>query len=67
MKGLKTIVKKSENIKSNDRSTWIKIYYDFESNTVSTKKTENNCFVTHLINPNTEADIIEAVERWKRL
>lgn len=67
MKGLKAVAKKSQNIKQTDRSTWIKIYYDFASQTVSTKQTDNNCYVTQLINPNTEADIIEAIERWKRL
>ena len=67
MKGLKAIAKKSQNIKQGDRTTWIKIYYDFDTDTVSMKQTENNCFVTSLINPNTEEDIIEAVERWSRL
>jgi len=67
MKGLKTIARKSQDIKQSDRTTWIKIYYDFASDTVSTKQTDNNCFVTSLINPNTEADIEEAIERWKRM
>jgi hypothetical protein len=67
MKGLKTVVEKSQNIKQTDRSTWLKLYYDFKTKAVSTRHTTNNCFITQLINPNTEADIIEAIERWKRL
>ena len=67
MKGIKEVVKKSQSINQADHSTWIKLYYDFSSNTVSMKETKGNCFVTNLINPNTEADIIEAIERWKRL
>ena len=67
MKGLKTIAKKSQSIQQTDRSNWIKIYYDFDTNTVSTRQTDNNCYVTQLINPNTEDDIKEAIERWKRL
>lgn len=67
MKGLKQIAKKSQKIKQSDRSTWIKIYYDFSTQTVSTRQTEDNLYVTQLINPNTEADILEAIERWKRL
>ena len=67
MRGLKAIVNKSQAIKQADRATWIKIYYDFETKAVSTKQTDNNCFVTTLINPNTEENIIEAIERWKRL
>jgi hypothetical protein len=67
MKGLKTIARKSQNINQRDRSTWIKLYYDFSTDTVSMKATKNNCMVTQLINPNTEEDIKEAVERWKRL
>jgi len=67
MKGLKSIARKSQSIKQQDRSTWIKIYYDFSTDTVSTKATANNCLVTQLINPNSEDDIKEAIERWKRL
>ena len=67
MKGLKTIAKKSQNIVNYDRATWIKIYYDFATDTVTTKQTNDNFFVTQLINPNSEADIKEVVERWKRL
>ena len=67
MKGLKAIAKKSQNIKQTDRTTWIKIYFDFATQTVSTKQTESNCYVTQLINPNSEEDIQEAIERWKRL
>lgn len=67
MKGLKTIVKKSQNIINQDRTTWIKLYYDFSTDTVSTKQTKDNFYITQLINPNTEDDIVEVVERWKRL
>ena len=67
MKGLKTIAKKSQNIIQHDRSTWIKLYYDFSTDSVSMKATKDNCLVTQLINPNTEEDIKEAIERWKRL
>ena len=67
MKGLKTIAKKSQNIVNRDRSTWIKLYYDFSTDTVTTKETSDNFFVTQLINPNSEEDIVEVIERWKRL
>lgn len=67
MRGLSAVVKKSQSIDQHNWSSWVKIYYDFETDTVSTKQTDNNFFVTSLCNPNTKEDIIEAIERWKRL
>ena len=67
MKGLANVVKKTQNIVCEDWSTWLSIYFDFDTQTVSTKQTDNNCYVTKLINPCTKDDIIEAIERWKRL
>ena len=67
MRGLANIVKKSQDIICEDWSTWLPIYYDFDTKTVSAKQTANNCYVTKLINPCTKEDVIEAIERWKRL
>lgn len=67
MKGIDAIVKKSQSIICEDRSTWIDLYYNFESDTVYTKAGKDRFKVTSLINPNTPDDIIEAVERWKRM
>ncbi len=67
MKGLKTVVKKSQHIEQTNWSSWLPIYYDFATDTVSIRPTNNNCYITKLIRPNTEEDIIEAIERWKRL
>ena len=67
MKGLKTIVKKSQAIDQHDRNTWISIYYDFSTKAVSTRETDNNFYVTKLIRPCSEKDVIDAIERWRML
>lgn len=67
MKNVSNIVKKSQSILCEDRSTWIPLYYSFEKDSVYTTAADGRTLVTTLINPNTSKSIIEAVERWKRL
>ena len=66
MKNIKAVVKKSQNIIQTDRSTWVRLYYSPTKDTVYTSEGEGRFHVTNLINPNTEEDIKEVVERWKR-
>ena len=67
MKNVSNVVKKSQSILCEDHSTWIPLYYSFEKDSVYTTSANDRFLVTTLINPNTSKDIIEAVERWKRL
>lgn len=67
MRNISNVVKKSKNIICKDRSTWIPLYYSFANDAVYTSEGDGRMLVTKLINPNEAADIIEAVERWKRM
>ena len=67
MKNLKRISKASQSITTGDRATWISLYYSIADDAVYPCEGEGRYFVSNLINPNTEADIVEAVEAWKRL
>lgn len=67
MKGTKAVSKASQDIDFKDRTTWIKLYYSITKDTVYRQEGEGRYFVCNLINPNTETDIVEAVEMWKRL
>jgi len=67
MKNTYKVAVLSKNINNGDRSTWLPLYYSFKENAVYTSDGKGRMFVTNLINPNTETDIEEAVERWKRL
>lgn len=67
MKGLKAVAKASQKITQRDKSTWLPIYYCIETDTVYAKPGEGRCYVTDMIRENTEEDIVEAVERWKRM
>lgn len=64
MKNIKNVVKQSQKA---DPQHWIPLYYDYSTKGVYTTSGPDRSLVTHLINPNTEADIIEVVERWFRL
>lgn len=64
MKNINNVVKKSQAILCEDRSTWIDLFYDIEKDTVYTTAGANRSKVTTLINPNTAEDIKEAVKRW---
>lgn len=67
MKNINNVVKKSQSIVCGNRSTWLPLYYSFEKDSVYTSAADGRFLVTTLINTNTSKDIIEAVERWKRL
>lgn len=67
MKNTKTIADASKNIITRDRNTWITIYYSISEDAVYTEPTNNAIKVSELINPNTEQDIIDLVEWWKKL
>lgn len=64
MRNITRLVKLSQNATPQHR---IPLYYSFETNGVYTKPANDRFYVTALINPNEEADIIEVIERWKRL
>ena len=61
MKSLKKIAELSKSIKCKDRATWIQLYYSVEEDAVYTEDNPGRYFMTNLINPNTENDIVEAV------
>jgi len=67
MKGLKKISDKTQNTKSNDRSTWVALYYSYTTDTVYDKPGDGRHKITDLINPNTPQDIQETVEYFNRL
>lgn len=67
MKNVSNVVKKSQSILCDDRPTWLPLYYSFKTDSVYTTSANDRFLITTLINPNTSKDIIEAVERWKRL
>lgn len=64
MKNIKNVVKQSQ--KAN-QAHWIPLYYDYSTKGVYTTPGEDRSLVTHLINPNTEQDIIDVVNRWFNL
>jgi hypothetical protein len=64
MRNLKKLVALSQEATPQHR---IPLYYSFDTNGVYTKPAPDRFYVTALINPNEEADIIEVIERWKRL
>ena len=63
MKGLKSLSRKTQSVKSTKRGSWIPLYYDIAKDTVYDRPTEDNFFLTYLINPNTEKEIEETVHR----
>lgn len=63
MKGLKALSRKTQSVKSTKRGSWIPLYYDIAKDTVYDRPTEDNFFLTYLINPNTEKEIEETVHR----
>ena len=67
IKGINKVIQESKNIIQKDRSTWIELYYSFSENAVNTSGGKGFYKVTDLILPNNENDIIEVVERFKRL
>ena len=40
------------------------LYYNMNTKTVYNKPGKDRSFITNLINPNTEEDIIDTVNRW---
>ena len=67
MKNLNRVAKASQKIEQEDRSTWLSLYYSFETQSVYTKSGAGRHFVTFLIRPNAPEEIESAVERWLRL
>ena len=67
MKGLKRAAKLSKCIKQDARFTWMTIYYRFDNDTVYTEPGADRSKVGQLIRENTEQEIKEYVERWKRV
>ena len=61
-----SISKESQKITCKDRSTWIPIYYSIKEDQLFTADGPGRYFVCNLINPNTEKDIADAVDAWKR-
>ena len=61
MKGLKALSRKTQDVESTKRDSWIPLYYDIAKDTVSDKPTEDNFFLAYLINPNTEKEIEKTV------
>ena len=66
MKGLTTLANKSNKINQKDRTTWVYVYYSLTEDKVYDKDGEGRYLVCYLINPNTPAEIQEAVEDWKK-
>ena len=64
MRNLKRLVKLSQAATPTNR---IPLYYSFDTNGVYTTPANDRFYITALINPNEESDIIEVIERWKRL
>ena len=67
MRNLKQVSEKSKSIKCRDRTTWLPLFYSIKDDAVYTEPGEGRIMVTRLINPNTEKDIQETIENWKRL
>lgn len=59
MKGLKAVAKATQNVDVRDKSTWVSLYYDYKTQTLCVKPGENRYFITQLINPCTEQDVLE--------
>lgn len=64
MKNLKTVADKTRNTRSNDKMTWIPLFYSFAQDAVYTVPGNDRFQVTTLINPNTAQDIEKAVTRF---
>ena len=67
MKNVASVVKKTQSILCEDRTTWLPLYYSLAGDAVYTEDGKGRYLVAWLINPNTSADIKKAVERWRRL
>ena len=63
MNGVDVVAKESQKIVQRDISSWITLYYDMQTDTVYTTKDKGRIFITRLIRPNTEEDIVNAVRR----
>ena len=67
MKGIKRIVDLTNKINQKDKSTWVTLYYSFDTDSVYSDPRPGAYRICELINPNTRKDIIDTVEWWKRL
>ena len=67
MKNLNRVAKASQKIEQEDRSTWLSLYYSFDTQSVYIKSGAGRHFVTFLIRPNAPEEIESAIERWLRL
>lgn len=67
MKNLKKVSKATQKATARDRWTWVPLYYSIKNDAVYTTEGDDRLKVTELINPNTEQEIRETVEAWKRL
>lgn len=67
MKNVKQVAERTNNIISRDRSTWITLYYSIQDDAVYAEPINGTHKVCDLLNPNTEQDIIDTIEWWKRL
>ena len=64
MRNIKKVADKSKVVCPN---MILPLYYSIKNDAVYFQPGNDRFFVTNLINPNEPKDIIEAVERWKRL
>ena len=67
MKNTKEVADMTQRIDSWDKSTWVTLYYSIQDDAVYATPTNGAHKICELINPNTESDIIDTVEWWKRL
>lgn len=67
MKNARRIAEMTHNIIQKDLSTWITLYYSIEKDAVYCTPGEGRYKVCRLLNVNTEKDIEEAVDFWKKL
>ena len=67
MKNVKRIVELTNRINQKDKSTWVTLYYSFDTDSVYSKPREGAYRVCELINPHTEKDVIDTIDWWKKL
>ena len=67
MKNHIRIAKASANIIQNDRYTWIPLYYSPEKDEVYMTEGKGRHLMTHLIRENTATEIMDTIERLKKI
>ena len=64
MRNTQVVANKTKDTRSDDRTTWIPLFYSFAQDAVYTVPGNDRFQVTTLINPNTAQDIENAVNRF---